>query len=125
MFDISTNGIISITRGDAARTSLYINLGTALDPLYSTLSDNQKLYFGIMEPNQAFEDSIVRKVLTKADHCDPDDPLAVVITFNCEDTVNLLPGTYYYSAKLYTDGGFDGPDRVDTLIPKTKFVILD
>lgn len=125
MFDISTNGIISITRGDAARTNLYVNLGTALDPLYSKLGDNQKLYFGIMEPNQAFEDSIVRKVFTKADHCDPDDPLAVVITFNCEDTVNLLPGVYYYSAKLYTDGGFSDADKVDTLIPKTKFIILD
>ena len=131
MFNIAKNGIITITRGDSAETSLYINIGTELEPLITKLGDNDKVYLGVMEPNQLFEDAIVKKKYTKADYKDKDDPRALAISFDCEDTENLLPGVYYYSIKLYRRGNNDpekGPitkDRIDTIVPKRKFIIVD
>ena len=79
-----------------------------------------------MEPNQLFEDTIVKKVYTKDDHRDEDDPEALTISFDCEDTENLLPGVYYYSIKLYRPGdGLTTKDRIDTIVPKRKFIIVD
>ena len=126
MFDIAKNGIITITRGDSAETSLYINIGTELEPLITKLGDNDKVYLGVMEPNQLFEDAIIKKVYTKDDHKDEDDPEALTISFDCEDTENLLPGVYYYSIKLYRPGdGLTTKDRIDTIVPKRKFIIVD
>ena len=131
MFNIAKNGIITITRGDSAETSLYINIGTELKPIPGILGDNDQVYLGIMEPNQLFEDAIIKKVYTKDDHKDEDDPEALTISFDCEDTENLLPGVYYYSIKLYRRGNNDpenGPitkDCIDTIVPKRKFIIVD
>ena len=131
MFDVAKNGIITITRGDSAETSLYINIGTELKPMPEKLGDNDQVYLGIMEPNQLFEDAIIKKVYTYKDHKDEDDPEALTISFDCEDTENLLPGVYYYSIKLYRRGNNDpkkGPitkDRIDTIVPKRKFIIVD
>lgn len=129
MFNIAKNGIITITRGDSAETSLYINIGTELKPEKWKLGDNDQVYLGIMEPNQLFEDAIVKKKYTKDDHKDEDE--ALTISFDCEDTENLLPGVYYYSIKLYRRGNNDpekGPitkDRIDTIVPKRKFIVVD
>ena len=124
MFNIAKNGIITITRGDSAETSLYINIGTELEPLITKLGDNDKVYLGVMEPNQLFEDAIIKKVYTKDDHKDEDE--ALTISFDCEDTENLLPGVYYYSIKLYRPGdGLTTKDRIDTIVPKSKFIIVD
>ena len=124
MFNIAKNGIITITRGDSAETSLYINIGTELEPLITKLGDNDKVYLGVMEPNQLFEDAIIKKVYTKDDHKDEDE--ALTISFDCEDTENLLPGVYYYSIKLYRPGdGLTTKDRIDTIVPKKKFIIVD
>ena len=131
MFNIAKNGIITITRGDSAETSLYINIGTELEPEKWILADNDQVYLGIMEPNQLFEDAIVKKLYTKGNYTDKDDPEALTISFDCEDTENLLPGVYYYSIKLYRHGNSDpkkGPitkDRIDTIVPKRKFIIVD
>lgn len=126
MFNIAKNGIITITRGDSAETSLYINIGTELEPLITKLGENDRIYLGVMEPNQLFEDAILKKVYTHEDHADKDDPYALNISFDCEDTENLLPGVYYYSIKLYRPGnGLTTKDRVDTIVPKRKFIIVD
>lgn len=126
MFNIAKNGIITITRGDSAETSLYINIGTELEPLITKLGENDKIYLGVMEPNQLFEDALLKKVYTHEDHTDKDDPYALNISFDCEDTENLLPGVYYYSIKLYRPGnGLTTKDHVDTIVPKRKFIIVD
>ena len=126
MFNIAKNGIITITRGDSAETSLYINTGTELKPIKTALGKNDKVYLGVMEPNQLFEDALLKKVYTYKDHTDKDDPYVLNISFDCEDTENLLPGVYYYSIKLYRPGdGLTTKDRIDTIVPKRKFIIVD
>ena len=124
MFDISNNFIITMTRGDYAETDLYINLGTELDPLIFNINNypNSKVFFGIMEPNARFEDSIIKKTFTKKDF--NDDGLSLRIIFKPEDTEFLLPGIYYYTVKLLR---FDdsGNEIVDTVIQKRKFILLD
>ena len=125
MFNIAKNGIITITRGDSAETSLYINTGTELKPVITRLGKNDKIYLGVMEPNQLFEDALIKKVYTYKDHTDEKDPY-LTISFDCEDTENLLPGVYYYSIKLYRPGdGLTTKDRIDTIVPKRKFIIVD
>ena len=49
------------------------------------------------------------------------------IRFNPEDTLDLLPGVYYYSIKLHkmTDNDEEHIDEVITIINKTKFIICD
>ena len=127
MFDIAKNGIITITRGDSAETSLYINIGTELKPFITKLGDNDKVYLGVMEPNQLFEDATIKKVYTDKDQLYDDKKCPYLpISFDCEDTENLLPGVYYYSIKLYRPGdGLTTKDRIDTIVPKRKFIIVD
>lgn len=124
MFEISANQIISLTRGDTASTLLYINLGTELQPLIYDLQKQDKIYFGVMEPNQPFECAILKKVYTHEDF-DYERHL-LRIYFDVKDTEFLLPGQYYYMIKLYRPNREDSnKDLVDTIVPKTKFYILD
>jgi len=142
MFNVSNNDIITITRGDTAATELVINLGTMLDPLVYDLGTEDKVFLGVCEPNMRFEQAIIKKVFTYKDfdyanHC-------VRIRFNSIDTEFLLPGTYYYSIKLYRPSTDtityemedDDPEKlsevethlnekVDTLIDRKKFIILE
>lgn len=108
MFDISNNNIITITRGDVAETYLYINLGTALEPIYfdANVWPQAIVYVGIMEPNEPFEHAIVKKTFRASDEEafiageDPNRRDTLVLKFQSKDTINLVPGTYYYSVKL-------------------------
>lgn len=126
MFDVSNNNIITITRGDTATLSMYINIGSELEPLYFPLTDTDaKVYMGIMEPHQPFEKAIVKKTFDKDHGWDPEQQV-LLITIRPEDTERLIPGVYYYSIKLYRPASdILGQDQIDTIIPKRKFVIVD
>ena len=123
--------IVSMNRGDTY--TLYVDafLDVYQDEEY-TLTDNDAIYFGLMDPNQHFEDALVRKKLTAADLEDPQGPFP--ITLEPEDTVDLMPGRYYYMVKLKQDHieHYDDPTMPDehiqsvtTIIDKSKFVIYD
>lgn len=120
MFDISKNGIIRVTRGDSFSLEVFINLGTVVEPLQYFLTGEDKLYFALMEPNQPFECALIRRTFTEQD---ANEEGLVVMNFDSEMTECLLPGNYYYTVKLVRDGDESG--KVDTIISKTKFVILD
>lgn len=120
MFDLSPNGIIQVTRGDSFSTPLFINKGTDLYPLRYILKDGEYVYFGLMEPNYSFEKAIVRKKYSNANFNENDD---VVISFDSEDTMNLLPGKYYYEVKVVL---LDENEKeiVNTIIPRREFWLL-
>ena len=118
MFDITRNGIITISRGDNFTINTTINVGTLLEPLLYELQSGDKVYFALMEPNQPFEHALIRKVFTKEDQ---DEELNVSMNFKVEDTEYLMPGQYYSMVKLYRAE----EDLVDTIITKTKFFIVD
>ena len=122
MFSISRNGIITVNRGDSFTIKYFINFGGAYKPEQYILKAGDKLYFALMEPHQPFEHALIRKVYT-----DKDVNLDGLVEMNFipEMTEFLLPGTYYYMIKLVRPGEESGDEFVDTVCPKTKFVILD
>lgn len=83
------------------------------------LGENDRVLFGVMEPNMSFENALIRKVFTKEDLNENND---VEISFNAYDTINVVPGKYYYEVKLVV--GEEENGIVNTVIPKREFFIL-
>lgn len=118
MLHIAANGFITMNRGDSFKVPLFINEGTELSPARFSFKDypNSTLYFALMEPNQIFENAIVRKVYNSESELTPEGD--VLITFVPKDTEYLHPGKYYYQIKLVKFNG-----EVITIIPKTEFYL--
>lgn len=127
MFTIGRNGIITANRGDKFIVTLNINNGTELEPDYTELSEFDAVYLGVMEPNCPFEHAIITKKFTEADvqHDEEGHPF-IDIVFKPTDTEYLVPGVYYYECKLLRRTSETDTDySVDTIIPKTKLIILE
>lgn len=125
------NNIIVMNRGDSYEFDLTISDEAAIDGRYR-LQGNDAVYFGLMDPGQPFETALVRKKYTVKD---TDVMGNLIIVIEPEDTLDLLPGKYFYAVKLRLDheeidvntGLPTGKwvDRVGTVINKTKFIICD
>ncbi len=117
------NNIITINRGDTFTFDFTIDDDSSDSGRY-ILSNDDVLYFGLMDPHQPFEHALVKKRFT-ADDCDSAGNLT--ITISPEDTIDLMPGVYYYSIKLHRlqDTEEEYIDEVITVVNKTKFVIND
>lgn len=122
MFKISSNGIVTVNRGDSFEFPVTLNIGSALASVVYKLSETDVLYLGIMEPNQPFETAIIRK---RFDYKDLDEDGNINIRFWPEDTECLLPGKYYYQIKLKTVDAKTGRDDVETVVDKTLFYIQE
>ena len=61
MFNITNDGIITLSRGDYVQIPLFINKGTDLIPVRYELKDTDIVYVGICLPNQPFENAVIRK----------------------------------------------------------------
>lgn len=123
MFNIAYNGIITVNRGDSFRLPMVLNYGTNLEPMNYQMSQNSVVYFAVMEPNQPFEDALIKKKCTM-DDVDADGN--IVIKFRPQDTQCVLPGKYYYQVKLQRFNSNDPEDyEVDTVVDKTLFYILE
>ena len=112
------NGIITLMRGDSFTTPIYINIGTKLSPIYKTLTSYERLYFGLMEPGQAFEDAVLKKVFDWTSPTDADGNTLLRIV--PKDTEKLLVGKYYYMIKLRTMDSFN-QEMVKTIVSPTLF----
>lgn len=119
MYSISNNGFICITRGDLFEVPLFLNRGTKFSPVRYNIKDHKDaiVYFGVMEPNQKFEEAVIRKTYNSSSPQNNNGDL--IISFKPQDTEYLLPGKYYYSIKIKSD------DFVDTIVPETEFFIMD
>lgn len=118
--NISLNQIITLNRGDTFSAPLTINVGNQFETIRYVLGDNDKVYLGVMEANQPFEHAIIRQTYTKDDANEDGD---IVINFDANDTLCLLPGTYYYEIKLEHES--EGKAKVDTIVPKRKLFLVD
>lgn len=127
MFNINQNGIIVMTRGDTWESNIFVNLGTKVNPLPYVLTENDYLYFGVMEANVPFDCSLIRKKIDMSACADSSERPAgyYKISFNHDDTSHVMPGNYYYEVKLLRKNPENGVEKVDTIIPRTKFVILE
>jgi len=117
------SNIIVMNRGDDFIFDFTINDESQPSGRY-ILQNDDVLYFGIMDPHQTFENALVKKRFTK-DDCDTMGNLTIAIT--PEDTLDLIPGVYYYSVKLHKIADTDEEyiDEVITVINKTKLVLND
>ena len=99
MINISNNGFISMHRGDTFTVPLFINKGTKEDPvrLYMSQHPSAEVFLGVMEPNQPFEQALIKKRFTTSNDFNQFGDL--VVSFKDTDTLNILPGLYYYSIK--------------------------
>ena len=113
MNDMSSNGIITLMRGDSFTSPILVNLGNKLIPNLYKLNEGDAMYFGLMEPNTAFEDAIFKKKFT----CDSpkDEDGNILLMIHPQDTEKLLVGKYYYMIKLLTKDEF-GNDFVRTIV---------
>ena len=132
--NISKNGIIVMNKGDTWECDFPINLGTSVDPSYYTPEGLDNIYFGVMEAKQPFKDSLICKKLEVADTKTIDDIPYFTVSFKTSDTERVLPGTYYYEVKLARKAllelnSGDEPQEVvlsvNTIIKRTKFIIID
>ena len=122
MFKISSSGIVTVNRGDSFEIPLVLHSGSDIDPIYYDMRPSDILYLGIMEPNQPFEDALVRKKFT---YSDLDQFNNIYFRFWPNDTVCLLPGKYYYQIKLQSVDEKTGREDVETVVDKTLFYIQE
>ena len=114
---------ITLSRGDTASFPLLINIGTGWAPVIYKPTVYDTIYFGIMEPNQKFEDAIMKKVFTiNNERTEKGD---IIINLCYLDTMNLKPGKYYYTIKMKTIN----PESLDietvqTIVPDTLLDIV-
>ena len=118
MFDISNNGIVKLNRGDTFHVPYFINSNTDLNPIRYALKDGDKLYFALMEPNQPFEQAILKQVYDSSSEKTNDGD--IILKINQEDTEMLLPGKYYYTFKLRLADG-----TVCTTTPMKEFWLIE
>lgn len=129
----STNGTITISRGDSFESPLFINMGTLLNPTRYEIGThlNAKIYLGVMEPNQPFECALIRQMYQGGDLYNQDGSINtskyttegdLLIKISPEDTYNLRVGKYYYQVILVDDCE-DFKGQV-TIIDKTPFYII-
>lgn len=127
---MTKNNMIILNRGDTYEFDLTIDDDSAVDGRYHIQGDDA-IYFGIMDPHQPFEMALVKKKFT-VDDADTNGNLTIVL--EPEDTLDLLPGTYYYSVKIHLQHENINPetnevegyvDKVHTVINKTKLFLND
>ena len=119
---ISNDNIITLSRGDTVNLPLFINEGSDLLPILYELKDNDKLYLGVMEPNQPFERAIVKKIFTNQSKKDQNN--LILIKLEHEDTRELIPGKYFYQIKLRKQNEDETYD-IHTIVDKTLLLIIE
>ena len=128
MLDVSKNNIITITRGDTHDIPLHIFLSNSILKDYSFFPNRyDKIFFAVMEPNQKFEDALIKKIYY---YNDVDKETGKIdIKMESTDTQYLTPGTYYYCVKLLRKSPWEVTDdtsgTVETVVDKTKFILVD
>lgn len=117
-----------MTRGDYFRFPVELWAGKFPRVERWLLEDGDFAYFGLMRPNESFENAVIKKELTVENTNRSGD---LLVTLYPEDTVNLEPGTYYYEVKvLYKKDRYKEDEQkkdliIETAVQKTKFTILD
>lgn len=122
LYLIKKDKVITMNRGDYLSLKIELKSGKFPHEEKYSVQEDDIIFFGLMEPNQPFERAILKKELGYDDYDIEGGTLKVVL--NPEDTIELVPGTYYYQIKvLYRDEA--GITHVDTVVQKTKFNIVD
>ena len=119
MYQVLDNGIITLSRGDTFNYVFSLKDDIKGKPI--ELTEDDTIYFGICEPNQLWENAIVRKICEKL-IVDNEYTGEYKISLESIDTEYLYPGKYYYSIKLRQIDENDN-EIVTTIKEKTLFWI--
>ena len=124
MLEIDINGNITVNKGDTFEAPIFMDINESkFDSSRLPVEDGWLLYFGVMEANMPFALSLVKKTLTKDDLNEHGD---FVVKFSHDDTRCLMPGPYFYEAKLFIPGDESGEeDKIITVVPRRKFTLLN
>lgn len=117
MLTLTNIGQVRLTRGDTLVLPIQINQGDNMCPILYELQPRDEVYFALMEPNQPWEQAILKKKYTYEDQVDGE----ISLKFRPSDTMCLLPGLYYYQIKVRVYDDTCGEYIVNTVIPKTHF----
>lgn len=98
-FILGNGNIVTVTRGDSFYAPIFINSGSIMNPIRYHLREGDRLYIGITEPRKYFEHSIIKKVYDCRSM--KNEVGDIMFMLDPSDTEFLVPGTYYYQAKLY------------------------
>lgn len=113
--------IIKINKGDSLELKVPV--------LYNDFCAADALYFAILYPHQNFEDAIILKGYSGSDPEVNNETNEVTVKLTHSETKHLLPGIYYYAAKLHIGGSLEDlgaseePEEVRTIIERTKFIV--
>lgn len=104
---------LCVNRGDSYSLPITINQGNILYYNPYILQEGDVIYVGITEPGQAFENAIIKKVITH------NDAINDVYMFELlpQDTEYLMTGKYYIEMKLKHN------DKVTTILTPKQFWI--
>ena len=117
MYHIYRNNVISINRGDYLETEIKLLQGRFPFQKQIEIQDGDTLYFGLMHNNEPFERSLLKIEYTK-ENINEDGNL--ILEIEPEDTMLLFPGVYYYEVRLLTEDS-----KIITIVPRSKFIIID
>ena len=126
MFDIDVNGKITITKGDTGKFELFIDQGTAENPMQYNLVEGDEVHLYVYQAGCCSyeKDAFIHDKFTLAD---VNEEGLVEVKIKTSDTSNVKPGEYRYRVKLIKAlpagaNPEDEPD-VDTIIDENTFVI--
>lgn len=117
----SNSSTIRINRGDSFEAPLFINDGNCLDPQRHIIEEDEKVYFGVIEPNKFWEQAIIKQIYTSESEKTEDGD--IIIKISPDETEYLIPGTYYYQIKLVKYENNE-VKNVRTVVPTTLFYVL-
>ena len=110
---------ITMSRGDNETLTLYTTNKHVCEIWRP--SEDDKVYLGIMEANQDFENAIVKKAYDSSVVGVLDDTIVIKIKLDSLDTEFLREGTYYYTIKMWLKDN----DLTETLVNRTKLVLIN
>ena len=119
MYQVLDNGIITLTRGDTFNYTF--SLSDDVKGGKIILTEDDDIYFGLCEPNQLWENAIVKKVCEKLVDDNNKYTGEYKLSLNSIDTQFLCEGKYYYSIKLRQI--INEEEIVTTIKEKTLFWI--
>ena len=114
------NGIITINRGDTVDILYPLKHGNRLELENFNFNSKSEIYLGILEPKQPWEFALIRKKYTIED-LDANNNLKLHL--DRIDTINVLPGLYFYEIKVRLLD--EDKETIITVIPRRKFYIQD
>lgn len=107
--------IMGVNRGDSFKMPLFINIGGKMKKRRYILSYDDTVFLSICEPDQQFEDGVIRKTFNRKNLNKQGD---VEIVLKPSDTEMLVPGCYYLELKIKLTNG-----KIATILPRRKFYI--